>query len=170
MWNILYNSEPKYIAPHHIPWPSPFSKPTRPWPFGRRSDLLRGQRWRWSPGSSSPRRQPPPAEAWRGRARIKAGWVGWVGWSPVGPAVATCWSPALGNVTAGLETNRCVERQSVLDGSVPPQGFFQGLAAEVTQAAFATLQKVEKLKKNLTVRICEDLLRNCSGKRNKMCR
>ena len=73
MWNILYNSEPKYIAPHHIPWPSPFSKPTRPWPFGRRSDLLRGQRWRWSPGSSSPRRQPPPAEAWRGRERM-AGW------------------------------------------------------------------------------------------------
>ena len=32
---------------------------------------------------------------------------------------------------------------------------------EVTQAAFATLQKVEKLKKNLTVRICEDLVRNC---------
>ena len=131
---------------------------TRPWPLRRRSDLQGQQRWRWSPGSSSPRRQPPPAAAWRGRARIKAGWVGWVGWSPVGPAVATCWSP-LGNVAAGLETNRCVERQPVLDGPVPPQGFCQGLAAEVTQAAFATLQKVE-LKKNLTVRICEDLWRS----------
>ena len=95
----LYNSEPKYIAPH-MPWPPSFcwktdaqrctekfqrpfhvnqfvrlkDTPTRPWPLGRRSDHLRGQRWRCSPSSSSPRRQPPPAEAWRGRARIKAGW------------------------------------------------------------------------------------------------
>ena len=105
---------------------------------------------------------PKHDEARHGSRRIKAGWVGWVGWSPVGHAVATCWSSALGNVAAGLETNRCVERQPVLDGPVPPQGFFQGLAAEVTQAAFVTLQKVE-LKKNLTVRICEDLWRSVKG-------
>ena len=97
------------------------------------------------------------------RQGADGGLVDWVGWSPVGHAVATCWSPALGsNVAAGLETNRCVERQSVLDGSVLPQGFCQGLEAEVTQAAFATLQKVE-LKKNLTVRICEDLWRSVKG-------
>ena len=160
MWNILYNSEPKYIAPHHIPWPSPFSKPTRPWPFGRPSI--------WSSAGSTvtlvPREFLSKASATTCRSMMRQGadQGGLVGWSPVGHAVATCWSPALGsNVAAGLETDRCVERQSVLDGPVPPQGFFQGLAAEVTQAAFATLQKVEKLKKNLTVRICEDLLRNC---------
>ena len=180
----LYNSEPKYIAPH-MPWPPPFCWKTDAQRSSSDPSSLSTSlsAWKTPPpglgplvvdliicgvnGDAAPQgvplqgvshHLPKHDEARHGSRRIKAGWVGWVGWSPVGHAVATCWSSALGNVAAGLETNRCVERQPVLDGPVPPQGFFQGLAAEVTQAAFVTLQKVE-LKKNLTVRICEDLLR-----------